>query len=1359
MSPKKGTTDDWRRKIEISQLNDMFWQVKVIMLECAGSEQDQIYLNKFETFATVEKRFVVKNISKTETLFMINQLGTEKKGKGQFFKVFEECQVYLKDKQEVPTDLMALTIKHLILKIKEDYLIIQQQKLQVKEGLQRESATMIDRTEVKNITEINSKYSQPEKPKKSKKGASSSIITQSEVDKKYNTQLRVRGEDWRDKIYVDDYPIDGANLYVAITAFQDPLLAEYLINIGIPLTAIVQVKINPASISIPPSLCRSTKRGQEERETFMEKSLKFWEQIQHRRVLNESSDVLKNTAFIIFNPPYWDNTRLSGNAEKIYDEICYLMYDIQDLSRQHQNYLNNLEIMEIPLNMLDENIYSQYKNTIDKIPLESVTLYSILDSVLEVVVKKYENKSTTLSTSYTKGSSYLTKNNDQSEKAKRVTRDVFEKLLNINQQKRYRPTIGDEIENYVDPIVINYGDLAKIKTFHLKNINLDNIIYTMLIGIPIHRLWNNIFKSTQDMEMKINYHINLLLSCFSRKNIEISDLNRLLNILACRKLYNNRSSNLKQHLKQTTNEEFKKKYLKRSILAEPLPTNSSLFNIVDSNLSITRIEDKHELESDDSKILYSLFDCPDISELLSAAEIAINQPLGHMIDQYDYFEDHKDTNSFQILNEAFNSYNCVDYKYCEVTDCIILMFFNSHDKNGIERSEWRGHLPTPVCLQDFFDFILEENYEWIVNQEKRHDEMMDLKTKSECTEIVDVFVTTSCIDNIETSPELFMDGSLKQQEYLDKLAEENAKEFAMKVSKKSSNKSALNSATGSRKKTTPASTPKTATNITPRHSQVTELFFASKEFSAYNLGDRRVEVLGKNAYFYSKDGTMILTHYYMSIPSNTEYVSLKILPRNKNSEIRIHRALGEFIAQKYHDAHESFRITSKDGLIINVVKQTYDFIQRKILIGSQMGDKDKSIDIDNDILLESHETKIYHKIYISWPNGLIIESVHEEDSPYITHVKMHYLTPLRNLYEESRSISRSGEIIIFRCDGNIEVLRPDGTYIHITKCEKKILISDDNNSTNPSSTVSSSSKRQKPKLKDNKWNKSTSKLNNDEKTTSALKHDYILNIDDFDIIDSRGYMKKYRNGTFTDTGKLLIRTITDYNLPEIFSRRMDGTSVLINKDGVQCIKFPNNTKIISRLFIEENIIYPEWTDEELKYFGLGSINDGYVSVLISYTIEHPNFATVTMDHIGNIVIKSPNDTIVNIFKSNIEVKLDDKTKACFDGYKLFVKQDLCTHCSKTNLCEVDIIKDTQQNNENEENMWWLKMKDSYCQHILVTKEGGINVSDVSFTEEKNNFDEDNVQKNNKEVNDIEINDHQCLNDNNLIKQKFFILQR
>ncbi|KAM3968413.1 uncharacterized protein ACR2FA_000892 [Aphomia sociella] len=1386
MGPKKGkdVADEnyWRTSIEEAPLDDDTWKVKVILIEAAGSDQDRIYLNKFEIFAAEEKRFVIKNICKTETIFMVNQLGGEKKIKDDNLKVFEEGQSYLKDKKDIPPDILALIIKHLILKMKDEYLFIKRQRLEVKEGMRRESSTMIDKTEVRGTISVKLPEPPLQAKGKGKKGEPEPVSPEPAEGKKYNTLLRVRGEEWRDKVYVDDYPTDGPNLYVAVTGFVEPYLPGCLVKIGILLTAIIQIRIDPTLVKVPSSLFRATKRGQSQTELLTEKSMIFWENLQQLRINKKYADDFKKTAFIVFAPPYWDTERLSGSADKIYDDVCFLMYDIQDLTRQHIHYLEHMDVINVPMEKEEERCKKYYQQYIKDLPLESVTIYSVLDSILQAVSRCQEidekRSRSSLSTAITLNRISRSDDN-KTERAQNLVRGVFNTLCKTEKNKKhYRVTYGEEYECHRDPIIINYGDFVKDTTYHLGNINLDNIVWSTLFRMPINKLWQNQDRPQGELEAKINFHVNVLLSCFDRKDVETAELNRLIHILSCRKLYNNRSSLKSRHIPSSTICDFKKVYLKRSVLATPLRKLSS--TIVSSSTtspsfpSMTRNENVSNLSytSDpETQHIKFLFDCPDLSELVSATEIANNKPNNHMIDNFEFFEDFFGTMAFQILLETFNKYNCVDYKYCEVTDCIAMMFFNSHDKEGIARDEWRCHLTTPLCLQDFFDFVLEEHFDWIQNEERIYDEHMVLKSQSIYKDLIDPLAAKSCVDNTQVEMELIMEGSLKYQE-ISQIEESTPETTETKYtsSKKTSispTSTEADSKSSKKAKSLAASTPKHLRQsfLSTQIDSSTSITVPKKPFSGYDLGDRRVEVVGRDSTFFSKDGTRVVSHYSLIIPMNAEYINLSVIPGNGNNEFWFHRALGEYVAAKTLEICESFRITSKDRVMININKQSYQVALPSVTMSSTANPKPKECSLKFssgklNTIQQIYETRSYHSLFITWPNGLITESVYENNSPIISHIKQYHVKSLSHLDEDMRCISLNGEVVIFRLSGDIEVLRPDSTYIKITNCEKSIIMTEVVDDIH-SETSSDKSKKSKDKGKE-KSSKASSKssknaLSDDDKVSDVKLSEYELIIKEFEYIYANGLRQKWVNDVPVDIEKLLIRTATDYCLREIFSRRMDGTNILLNKDGVQVVTFPNNTKIITSYYIEDEEIFPEWTDEEKEYFDLfesdtvetetikskisvsqksyignysssivssvsrkiedkdgkeNARSDGYVSVQIIFTIEHPNFTTVTINKSNNKVsIDSPNDTRVEVdINNHYYISLDKVTFAKFDGELLIVNYEACPSCQSSTVCKIK-VKSDDKSSVTKIHQNWLKIVDSFCKKAIVNEEGSINIID------------------------------------------------
>ncbi|CAG4929325.1 unnamed protein product [Parnassius apollo] len=1395
MAPKrdKDRNDEnyWRMYIEEAVLNEDNWRVKVVVLETTGNEQEALYLNKFETYAQQEKRFVIKNICKSETMFMINQLGGEKKVKDEYMRVFEEGYMYIKEKKDVAPDVLALIIKYLILKMKEDYMFVQHQKLVVKEGMQKESFTMIDRAEVKNnksgqvVTPVETEKSSPTKSKE-KKGESepvhlSPLIDEGNEGKKYGTLLRMRGEEWRDKIYVDDYPLDGPNLYVAITGFIEPYLVENLMKIGVAVTAIVQIKIDPIYNEISSGLSAGTKRGHSATQLTIEKSCTFWETLQRLRLSKSSADLYKNMAFIVFTPPYRNNETLSNSSEKIYDDLSYLIYDIQDLTRQHIHYLNSMDIKYIPTESKNEYILRYYYHYMDKIPLECVNIFSILQSMLQTVCVSHPNNQTTSRSSLSTASTLIEsriKNQNNYEMAETLTTEVFKTLSKHNLYKRkYRVTCGEEYDNFKEPVVIKYGDSIKCTTFHLENTDLEDIVRSSLIHMPICNLWKNHTYPSENSKAKVNFHLDALLSCFDRDKVNDSMLNRLIHILSCRKLYNNRSSLKEHHIPSITIPEFKRKYLKRSILAEPIPKSHSLLCTSSTSSpptpTLVRSESYSKVLSNrsDSEIqnVKLLFNCPDLSELISATEILNNEPLEHLIDNYDYFEDFSDTSALLVLHEAFTKFNCLNYKYCEVTDSFVFMFYNNHDSDGILYDEWRCHLVTPVCLQDFFDYVLEEQFKWIQDEEKIHDKSIALGIKLEYNESMEQVTAKSCLENFELESELLIKGSIKYHERadVDYLTNENIEsdEFSIK-----NNSLSTRSTTADRKSNRPEKT--LAQNSKKRVTEtvgdsnldvVSDNQTKVKPFFGYNLGDRRFEFFGKDSTYFSKDGTKVCINYTVTVPLNTEHIILKIIPGNCNTEFVMHKSLGDVTQSQSGNTCESFRIIRKDQVLFYIRKNwnktptlTFD---ASSFIKPEIKESINKINMSTNSGMNAYFNElIFYSFSITWPNGLIVESVHENNSQAISHIKQFFISSKAHSDEDMRCISSNGEVIVFKKSGIIEVFRPDGTCHKITKYGKRLLYP---NIINDSRTTISSDKvnkrKDKSKLKLKRSTKSSKNVIDRNEILPEKEHlSYNLFIEDFETIDSSGLKHTWESDSLIATEKLLVRTATDYYLGEVLSRRMDGTEMLLNEDWVLVVSFPDDTKITTTCFIENEEIYPDCLEpdhglinthvfeSDLKSNDLlsdksftsrgtsNSLNsndsskvdqrksnnrtDGYVSVQVRHIIEHTNFATITIDKASEkITIESPNKTSLSIDNANqYAFSLDESTFATFDGEYLDIKFDASSMCESSTNCRVKI-----NNTENKKDQTWLSMNDSFYKKIVIDEEGTIKLVDELNKKDKN----------------------------------------
>lgn len=65
--------------------------------------------------------------------------------------------------------------------------------------------------------------------------------------------------------------------------------------------------------------------------------------------------------------------------EDFYNNLCYMIYDIEDVKRQHLNYLNHIKFYYI----LDESLNNDYKTSLSKIFSVEIFLNYLLSQVDE----------------------------------------------------------------------------------------------------------------------------------------------------------------------------------------------------------------------------------------------------------------------------------------------------------------------------------------------------------------------------------------------------------------------------------------------------------------------------------------------------------------------------------------------------------------------------------------------------------------------------------------------------------------------------------------------------------------------------------------------------------------------------------------------------------------------------------------------------------------------------------------------------------------------------------------------------------------------------------------------------------------
>ncbi|KAL6265545.1 hypothetical protein P5V15_002340 [Pogonomyrmex californicus] len=346
----------------------------------------------------------------------------------------------------------------------------------------------------------------------------------------------------------------------------------------------------------------------------------------------------------------------------------------------------------------------------------------------------------------------------------------------------------------------------------------------------------------------------------------------------------------------------------------------------------------------------------------------------------------------------------------------------------------------------------------------------------------------------------------------------------------------------------------------------------------------------------------------------------------------------------------------------------------------------------------------------SWPSGLLIEPTVGDSTKNPFCIRQSYISKRSGragaAREVCRNFFRNGTVLKYLDDNTVVILRPNSVIVTCMDFNK------------PQSRDESIREMIPNKFRIKKSNsrqslvaKRSSKVIDSIETRS---NESILDVPSKQCVLSEKFRDSLITGVFTagkvlrysmvnydgrryevlndlvvsEHDRLLVRTTSDYEVNEIFTRRVDGTDMLLRSNGELIVTFPG---INHHYAIEEQPVICEWTENKLqRYFGVTetkeysdrstfavvfqnrrglSIAGGFVSILLTFRTEHKDYAFVSYDQSAvSCTLSMPDNLRVSISRrGHYEVSIGDEVN--LDVIKVaYVFDDDVTFSKKCATC-------------------------------------------------------------------------------------------
>ncbi|XP_052284814.1 sperm-associated antigen 17-like isoform X3 [Dreissena polymorpha] len=363
----------WEQALLAAPFEEEKWKPNITFV-IGKQADDYAWINILGQTVAGGTRRLFTAFSKKELYADVLELGNPKGKKPKetpaHYEICEPCKNHLDLGEEVPLPLLAKLIKFKLLWIKQNDL--KRRDAEKKAALEREKAKA--KAAEKAAGGGGGGKERAKSPGKGK-GAGKSKTPEPQQAKE-GSKLKKRGEEDPEGKYIDDEPDDGADHYVIMSGFHLPHLYGLMAELGLNVANILCVSSQDYSLLQPKEndeqpiekdektlgkiLSAKKKNGKaaeenarEEKEELVRELKSFWHDLPYILLkqprLHDIARKEYEVKTLLMPQSMEDLEQKNQFGVAMFEDVACMIYDLIDAHRQWKNYLQNLNLIPVPV--------------------------------------------------------------------------------------------------------------------------------------------------------------------------------------------------------------------------------------------------------------------------------------------------------------------------------------------------------------------------------------------------------------------------------------------------------------------------------------------------------------------------------------------------------------------------------------------------------------------------------------------------------------------------------------------------------------------------------------------------------------------------------------------------------------------------------------------------------------------------------------------------------------------------------------------------------------------------------------------------------------------------------------------------